>query len=410
MRTNGEFGLKKVSIAIALLFVPLALYAAHVRFWEKKSEIKYATARVEKGSVRSEITSTGTIKPLVEVQVGSQLSGTIKELYADFESTVQQGQLIALIDPATFKAEVDQAKADLLAAKATLNQAQVTWEDERRTLARKESLIANYSISQSDYDAAKTKADRAEAQVILEQARIEQLEAKLRKAQVQLEYTRIIAPVNGVVTSRNVDVGQTVAASLQAPILFKIAEDLSRMQVHASVDEADIGRVEPGKGATFTVPAFPDQAFSATVKQVRNDPKIEQNVVTYTVVLDVDNSSLKLRPGMTANVTVVLTEVNDALLVPEAALRFRPVSSMKDHKERKSSVASSGKKVSPAKAEPTVWKLQDGKSPLAVKVRIGVQGSEKVQVFSDNLKPGDRVIVQAIGKKGAQKNLKGLRF
>lgn len=402
--------MKRIILGIALLLVPLGLYVTHARYWDKPLEIKYVTAPVEKGTVRSEITSTGTIKPLVEVQVGSQLSGTIKELYADFESSVQQGQLIALIDPATFKAELDQAQADLVAAKAALNQAHVTCEDERRTLARKESLIANNSISQSDYDTAKTKADRAEAQVLLEQARIEQLEAKQRKAQVQLDYTRIVAPVNGVVTLRNVDVGQTVAASLQAPVLFKIAEDLSRMQVHASVDEADIGRVEAGKGAAFTVPAFPDEQFSAKVKQVRNDPKIEQNVVTYTVVLDVDNSSLKLRPGMTANVTIVLTEVHDAVLVPEAALRFKPASSMKNHRDHKSSVASSAKKPAVAKVEPTVWKIEDGKKPVPVKVSVGVQGGEKVQVFSEHLKPGEHVVVQATSKKTSEKHLKGLRF
>jgi HlyD family secretion protein len=376
--------------------VPLMLYAIRVQYWNDSPQTQYVTALVERGTVRSQITSTGTVKPLVEVLVGSQLSGTVKELYADFESPVKQGQLIALIDPATFKAELDEAQADVVAAKAALNQAQVTLEDERRTLARKESLIANHSISQSDYDAAKTRADRAEAQVLLEQARIEQLEAKRRKAQVQLEYTRIVAPVNGVVTLRNVDVGQTVAASFQAPVLFKIAEDLSRMQVHAGVDEADIGRVEPGKRATFTVPAFPEESFAATVKQVRNEPKVEQNVVTYTVVLDVDNSSLKLRPGMTANVTILLDEVHEALLVPEAALRFKP--------------ASSGKKASSAKVDPTVWKLENGQQLVPVKVRLGIQGSEKVQILSQEPRPGDRVVVHATSKKLPEKHLQGLRF
>lgn len=343
--------MKRIALSIVLVSVPLALLGAYVSYRNNPLEVHYITAPVEIGTVQSQTSSTGTVKPLIEVLVGSQLSGTIKELYADFESTVQQGQLIALIDPATFKAELDQAQADLLAEKAALNQAQVTLEDERRTLARKEALIANHSISQSDYDTAKTRADRAEAQVHLETARIEQLEAKLRKAQVQLDYTRIVAPVNGVVTSRNVDVGQTVAASLQAPVLFKIAEDLSCMQVHANVDEADIGRVEPGRKATFTVPAFPDEIFSATVRQVRNEPKVEQNVVTYTVVLDVDNSSLKLRPGMTASVTILLNEAPDAMLVPEAALRFKPASASRGHQ---SSPMTSARKVSSKRSEPAV--------------------------------------------------------
>lgn len=399
--------MKRITLGIVLVLVPLVFYGAYVNYRNNPPEVHYITAPVEIGTVRSQTTSTGTVKPLIEVVVGSQLSGTIKELYADFESTVQQGQLIALIDPATFKAELDQAQADVVAAKAALNQAQVTWEDERRTLARKETLIANHSISQSDYDTAKTRTDRAEAQVLLEQARIEQLEAKLRKAQVQLDYTRIVAPVNGVVTSRSVDVGQTVAASFQAPVLFKIAEDLSRMQVHASVDEADIGRVELGKKATFTVPAFPEETFSATVKQVRNEPKVEQNVVTYTVVLDVDNSSLKLRPGMTANVTVFLNEAHDAMLVPEAALRFKPASSAKEHK---ASPVTPARKASSTKGDPILWRLRDGQQMTGVKVRLGIQGTEKVQVFSEDLKPGDRVIIQAASKKGQEKHLRGLRF
>jgi HlyD family secretion protein len=403
--------MKRIILGIVLVLVPLFLYVTHARYRDKPPETKYVTAQVERGTVRSEITSTGSIKPLVEVQVGSQLSGTVKELYADFEANVKKGQLIALIDPATYKAELDQAQADLIAAKAALNQAQVTWEDERRTLARKETLIANNSISQSDYDAAKTRSDRAEAQILLEKGRIEQLEAKLRKAEVQLEYTRIVAPVNGTVTARSVDVGQTVAASFQAPVLFKIAEDLARMQVHASVDEADIGRVEPGKAAAFTVPAFPEEQFSATVKQVRNDPKVEQNVVTYTVVLDVDNSSLKLRPGMTANVTILLTEAHETLLVPEAALRFKPASAMRGRKAHMSTTAASAARPSPPpKADPIVWKLDNGQPPVPVKVRVGIQGSEKVQVFSEAIKPGDRVIVQATSRKAAEKHLKGLRF
>lgn len=401
--------MKRITIGSVFLLVPLLLYLTTVSYRNAPLEMEYVTAQVEKGSIRSEITSTGTIKPLVEVEVGSQLSGTIKELYADFESRVTKGQLIALIDPATFEAELDQVRADLIAAKAALNQAQVSLEDERRTLARKEALIANNSISQSDYDTAKTRADRAEAQIQLERGRIEQLEAKRRKAEVQLAYTRIVAPVNGVVTARNVDVGQTVAASFQAPVLFKIAEDLTRMRVHANVDEADIGRVEPGKTATFTVPAFPEQLFSGTVKQVRNDPKMDQNVVTYTVVLDVDNSSLKLRPGMTANVTILVTEAHDAILVPEAAVRFRPASALRrDSDQMAPKTARQGK---PAKtADPTVWKLEHGQQPIPVRVRIGIQGNDNVQIFSEEIKPGDCVVVQARRKKTAVKQLKGLRF
>jgi HlyD family secretion protein len=400
--TEGEPALKKIAFILVLVLVPLVGYTVHQRFRDNGQETQYITAAVERGTVRAQITASGTVRPLVEVLVGSQLSGTIKEMYADYESTVQQGELIALIDPAIFKAELDEAEADLAAAKAALNAARITRDDEARTLARKEGLIANHSISQSDYDAAKARAQRAEAQVLLQQARVGQMRAKQKKAQVRLRYTRIVAPVNGVVTSRNVDVGQTVAATFQAPVLFKIAEDLSRMQVHACVDEADIGRVVPGMRAVFTVPAFPGETFAATVEQVRNEPQVEQNVVTYTVVLQVDNKSLKLKPGMTAKVTIILDEVHDALLIPEATLRLKPGSLMQGRKEHKTCGSKEGLI--------TVWKLEEGETFSPVKVRLGIQGNEKVQAFTEELKPGDRVVVRATRKRGPRKHLKGLRF
>ncbi len=402
--------LKKIVLGVAIILVPIVLYASHRYIGDTGQKTEYLTTLVERGTVRSEITATGTVKPLVEVLVGSQLSGTVKELHADFESTVTKDQLIALIDPAMFKAERDQAMADLAAAKATLNQARVTVRDEQRTLARKTGLVANNSISQSEFDTAKTNADRAEAQVLAEEARVEQMKAKLRKAQTQLDYTRILAPVNGVVTLRSVDAGQTVAASFQAPVLFKIAEDLSRMQVHASIDEADIGRVEPGKKATFTVPAFPGDTFGGTVKQVRNEPKIEQNVVTYTVILDVDNQSLKLRPGMTANVTILLAEAKNALLVPEAALRFKPVPVKKSRGRKKSAHAVQSRLPLDANVEQTVWRLDGEGNPVPVKVRVGIQGSEMVQVLSDDLKPDDRLVIQIKREKVKKKLMKGFRF
>lgn len=394
--------MKKIVFILVLVLIPLVAYIVHPRFRDNGHETQYMTAAVERGTVRAEITATGTVRPLVEVLVGSQLSGTIKEMYADYESTVKQGELIALIDPAIFKAELDEAQADLAAAEAALNEARITRDDEARTLARKDSLIANHSISQSDYDAAKAAAQRAEAQVLLQQARVGQMKAKLQKAQVRLQYTRIVAPVNGVVTSRNVDVGQTVAATFQAPVLFKIAEDLSRMQVHASVDEADVGRVEIGMRAEFTVPAFPGETFAATVEQVRNEPQVEQNVVTYTVVLQVDNRSLKLKPGMTAKVKIILAEAHDALLIPEAALRFKGGSLMKDRNKPTTSGSEEG--------AITVWKREEGDRYSPLQLRVGIRGNEKVQAFSEELKPGDRLVVRATRKRGPRKTLKGLRF
>jgi len=341
---------------------------------------------VEKGTLKAEINSTGTIKPLVEVLVGSQVSGTIKALYADFESVVKEGQMIALIDPDTYKAKVGQAKANLQSAKANVAKSEAAVTDALRNYRRKEDLLKSNAVSQSDFDTAETNLDSARAALDVAKATVAQMEANLQEAGLQLNYTRIVAPVNGVVTARNMDVGQTVTASFQTPVLFKIAEDLTRMQVYASVDEADIGRVKMGQTATFTVPAFPDEYFAASVTQIRNDPQIQQNVVTYNVILDVDNTELKLRPGMTTSVQILLSEVQDAVLVPDQAFRFTPKSEKFD--------------VPPLKSgERRVWKLGQNGSIRPVSVKIGLVGNERAQIISDEVKPGDRVVVDESAKK-----------
>jgi HlyD family secretion protein len=384
-------------VLIAAL-VAAGLYYVFGANRNSKPEIKYITVPVEKGTLKAEINSTGTIKPRVEVQVGSQVSGTIKKLYADFESVVKEGEVIALIDPDTYKAKVAQARANLLSAKANLEKAQVSLVDQLRTLRRKEELIKTNSISQQDLDTAQTNVDAARAQIDAAKATMAQMEANLQEAELNLKYTQIVAPVNGVVTARNMDVGQTVAASFQTPVLFRIAEDLKLMQVYTSVDEADIGRVRVGQKATFTVPAFPDEFFTAAVTQIRNDPQIQQNVVTYNVILDVNNDDLKLRPGMTTTVEIHLSEVNDALMVPDQAFRFTPQGRKFDLPPLKS-------------GERRVWKLveKDRLRPLSVK--IGMIGSERTQIMSDDLHAGDRVVVEAIStKKNAQRSGLRLRF
>jgi len=396
--------LKRALVIIGIAFI--VLITGYFVFSSRSSngvQIKYITAPIEKGTLSAEISSTGTLKPLVEVLVGTQVSGTIKELYADFESQVKKDQLICLIDPERFEAHVQQARADVEAAKANVMKAEVTLVDEMRTLRRKEQLIEKNSISQSEYDAAKTKADAAEAQVNVERARLAQLQARLNEAELELKYTRILAPVSGIVTSRTADVGQTVAASFQTPVLFKIAEDLTRMQVHTNVDEADIGRVAVGQKAVFTVPAFPDRTFDAVVTQIRNDPKIEQNVVTYNVVLDVNNDDLKLRPGMTANVKIMLDEVHNALMVPEQALRFSPPESAT------ASNASSPPTDLPEGAR-RVWKLTKSGSVTPVSVKVGVHGTDRVQILSDALQAGDLVAVDAVIQKKKDSQMPALRF
>ncbi|MBI5250294.1 MAG: efflux RND transporter periplasmic adaptor subunit [Desulfomonile tiedjei] len=392
--------MKRAIIITIVLAGFVALYFACGSMSKEEPEIKYMTVPVEKGTLRAEISSSGTLKPLVEVLVGSQVSGTIKKLYADYESVVKKGQLIALIDPDMYAAKAEQASADLEAAKASLAKSEVTLEDENRTLQRKEGLIGKSSISQQEYDSAKTKADAARAQVVVDKAKVAQAEAKLKEAALQLQYCRIEAPVDGVVEARNMDAGQTVTASFQTPVLFKIAEDLTRMQVHTNVDEADVGRVLVGQKAAFTVPAFPDNEFTAAVNQIRNDPKIEQNVVTYNVILDVDNSDLKLRPGMTANVRIKLDEVKDAMMVPDQALRFNPPESIVD-----------GPVLTELKpGERRLWKLETGNIIRPVIVRVGISGTERIQIFSDETKVGDRAVVEAISKKKQDQKAPALRF
>ncbi|HEY6004768.1 MAG TPA: efflux RND transporter periplasmic adaptor subunit, partial [Anaeromyxobacter sp.] len=282
------------------------------------------TARVDRGRIVAKVTATGTLSALVTVQVGSQVSGRIASLEADFNSPVKKGQVIARIDPQLFDAAVEQARANAVAAQGNLAKAKAQALDAQRQLERTRALAERKLVAQADLDTAEAGADAAKASVEAAQGSLEQTRAALHQAQVNLAYTRIVSPTNGVVISRNVDVGQTVAASLQAPTLFVIAEDLSKMQVDTSVAEADVGRLRAGMPATFTVDAFPGEVFRGNVRQVRNAPQTVQNVVTYDAVVDVSNPEQKLKPGMTATATFVYAEKDDVLRVPNAALRFRP--------------------------------------------------------------------------------------
>jgi HlyD family secretion protein len=279
----------------------------------------------------------------------------------------------------------------------------VTRTDDVRTLERKKALVARGSISQSDYDAAEAKADASIAQVDVDRARLTQMEAKLNEAELQLRYTRIEAPVDGVVEARSMDVGQTVTASFQTPLLFKIAEDLTRMQVHTNVDEADIGRVRVGQKAAFSVTAFPDEVFTAAVTQIRNDPKIEQNVVTYDVVLDVENHELKLRPGMTADVHILLHEIADAIMIPDQAIRFTP--GKKTGKNEESQELPALKQ-----GEKRVWKLVQNNRIVPVTVTVGVAGTERTQLLAGDLKPGDRVVLDSVSRDKPEEKSTAIRF
>src|ERR1051325_8992720 len=271
---------------------------------------QYQTAPAGRGDLTQAVTATGQLNPVVNVQVGSQISGIIQKLYADFNSTVKSNQVIAQLDPATYRAAVHQAEGDLANAKAGLEWPQINAK-------RSAELLTSHLVSPSDNDKAVADLHQAEAMIKIK-------EAALEKAKVDLERCTITAPVDGVVISRNVDVGQTVAASLQAPTLFIIANDLTKMQIDANVAEADVGEVEVGKDVDFTVDAFPYRTFHGKVTQVRNAPITVQNVVTYDTVVEVSNPDLKLKPGMTANVSLKVAQRQAALKIPNAALRFRP--------------------------------------------------------------------------------------
>jgi HlyD family secretion protein len=296
------------------IVIGVIVIAALGFFWwraQGKSEpVRYRTAAAERGSIESKVSATGTIRPVVEVEVGSQVSGTVQKIYADYNSRVHQGEVLLQIEPSTFRARELQAEAAVAKAEAAL-------KDGERQLKRVADLLPQNYVSQADVDAAQAVVDQRAAD-------LKQANAQLEAAKVDLANTTIRAPIDGVVISRSIDVGQTVAASLQAPTLFLLGNDLTQMQVETRIDEADIGQVRIGLPVTFTVDAFPDATFEGNVSQVRLEPITDQGVVTYTTVIGARNPELKLRPGMTANVSVLIERRDDVLKVPAAALRFRP--------------------------------------------------------------------------------------
>jgi HlyD family secretion protein len=386
-----------------------------VRYYRAKEDTgpKYETAKVDRGRITARVTATGTVSALVTVQVGSQVSGRIAMLAADFNSQVKKGQVIAKIDPELFKAALAQAQANYIAAKGNLARTKAQAEDATRQAERAKQLADRNLIAVADRDTAVSTAAAAVAQVEATTGSVAQAQAALHSAQVNLNYTTIVSPIDGQVISRSVDVGQTVAASLQAPTLFTIAEDLKKMQVDTNVSEADVGKLQPGMPATFTVDAYPSQRFRGKVRQIRNAPQTIQNVVTYDAVIDVDNSDLKLKPGMTANVTFTYEDKDDVIRVPNVALRFRPPSELLPG----ASGSASGRPMAqaPGAGNPgargnrqrggdseratdsrTVWLLQ-GTTPKAHTLRVGVSDGTVSEVVEGDLKPGDQVLTGVAG-------------
>ncbi len=352
------------------------------------ADVSYRTARVRRGSLRSTIQATGTLSAEETVDVGTQISGTIREIYVDYNDKVKEGQLIAVMDSRTQQADVDMAKANVLSAKADLAKANAKLLRANRDLSRTRQLVKKDLIARSELDADVADQATAKADVLVAQAKVAQYEATLRKQEINLSYTKIYSPVDGVVVAKNVEKGQTVAASYQTPSIAEIARDLKQMQVEVNVDEADIGSVKVGQRAEFTVDAYTDATFTGSVTQVRISPKSSNSVVSYTVIVKVNNDEEKLMPGMTANVSLIVTEKNDILLVPNAALRFNPnvntsVQAQMGPRRRGGNVA--------AVETPGVYVLMN-KKPVKIEVEKGITDGTRTEILS-GVEEGTEVLV-----------------
>jgi HlyD family secretion protein len=391
-------GRERKTWAIALLsalLVAAAAVAGVVAYRRSRASASiFRTVQVVRADITERVTATGTLQPIVTSPVGAQVSGIVWKLHADYNSKVTAGQLLVELDPALFRnavaqatAQLAQAKASLASAKATSLGAEVVHD---RTLAlSKESLVSG-----ADLDASEAVFGQAAGQEVSSTAQIEQARAQLARANLDLQHSIVRSPVSGTVISRNVDVGQAVASTLTAPTLFTIAQDLKHMQVHAAVDEADIGDVLAGQSATFTVDAFRDLTFSAVVHEVRNAPQTAQNVVTYDVVLDVDNPEEKLRPGMTANVFILIVHKTQVVAVPNEALRFRPAAPLATGAAPTAGLKAAGAPAAPGGA---VYVAQGG---VAVRIPITVGVTDGSMTEVSGIEPGREVIVDVSAGKG----------
>jgi HlyD family secretion protein len=366
---------KRGLIAGAAALVLLA--AGGLAWWllSASAPVRYVTAPAAIGPIARGVTSTGTVNPELTIIVGTYVSGVIQELSCDYNTQVKQGQSCAKIDPRPYQSLVDQNKANLAVENAQLEKDKAALAYAKVTLDRMAGLVQTNAVSKDAFDNSKNQYEQAQAQITFDQATIQQRQAELDAAQINLDYTNIISPVDGTVVSRNVTMGQTVAASFQTPTLFLIATDLTKMQVDANVSEGDIGSVKVGNKATFTVDAYAKRDFEGTVTQVRQSPQTVQNVVTYDVVISVDNSDLALKPGLTAATQIIVDQRGAVLRAPNQALRYIPAGTAIRESD-----------------PPRVWVLRDGK-PASVQVAPGLDDDNYTEILPGDLKPGDTVIV-----------------
>jgi HlyD family secretion protein len=377
-------------VVCALLLVGGAGY-----YWTRYREapVRYVTAPVTRGTVAVALTATGTVNPVTVVEVGTYVSGPIVRWSCDYNARVTVGQLCAQIDPRPFQMVADQAAANLAVARAQLVKDQASLTYAKTTYERDSGLLQRGIVSQATLDNDKSTYDQAVAQITYDESAIQERQAEVNAAQVNLGFTRIISPVDGIVVSRNIEIGQTVAASFQTPILFLIATDLTKMQVDTNVSESDIGGVKVGDRATFTVQTFPNRQFQGAVRQVRQAPTTVQNVVTYDVVVAVDNADGALKPGMTATTRIVKAEHDDVLMLPEQALRFLPEGVKND---RAGQGARRSERSAPPGGDTThrgrAWVLRDGK-PVPVPLMVGLADGTSAEIAKGELAEGDQVIV-----------------
>lgn len=395
---------RAIIVAVIFLLVLLGALGLHQRTDEAAIDLTYTLARVERGDLVYKVSAIGTLNPLITVEVGSQVSGTIEDILVDFNSKVSKGDVVAQIESSLFKAQVAQAQANYESSKAGLDKAWVIVKDAKRQLERAKGLQKKSMMAESEVDTAQFNYDLAVAETRVRKAAVAQAKAALDQAQVNLANTTIYAPIEGVVLSRDVDVGQTVAASLQAPTLFTIAQNLTRMQIETEVDEAFIGMLKEGQTVTFSVFAYPRDIFEGKLVQIRLSPQLQEDsdVVLYTCIIEVNNSNLKLKPGMTATVTIEVDSRQDVLKVPNAALRFVPNLPPERIKELR-------RRVDFEDNEALIWiPSSDGATPI--KVNLGLTSDDQTEISAENLSEGAQIIVGENRDESARNRKTGIRL
>ncbi len=386
--------MKKYVILGVLCLIATAVITIYL--FSGKDAIQYRTGKIDRGTISKYITATGTVNPVRTVIIGSQVSGLVSQLFVDFNSEVKKGQVVARIDPVPFELGVKRAEASLATAVATHEKAKVTAKNNRSNYHRAKKLFEKKVISIEELDAVRTTFEVSTTDVELAEAQVLQAKAALEIAKTDLEHTVITSPLNGIVISREVDVGQTVVASFQTPTLFTLAEDLVHMQVNANIDEADIGMVKIKQYAKFTVDAFPDDTFEGTVVEIRKNPVIFQNVVTYNTIISFDNSSLKLLPGMTASTSILVAKAENVLKVPNVSLRYTPSEVLRKEAEAGEHMMTE-KKFSKKNGQ-RIWILEQGKLK-EVFVKLGISDDSYTEILEGDLKEGQEVVIDEVTLK-----------